>query len=103
MTTDTSEKGLERLICKTLTGHPCDPPSSGTVGKPTAGYGGVGWSCGNPHDYDRTYCVDLVQLSAFLGDTQPDAAASLALAEHNPTRQKFLARLHERNQQAWND
>ena len=26
MTTDTSEKGLERLICKTLTGHPCDPP-----------------------------------------------------------------------------
>ena len=93
MTTDTSERGLERLICKALTGHPCDPPSSGTVAEPAAGYGGVGWSCGNPHDYDRTYCVDLVQLSAFLGDTQPEAADSLSLSEHSPTRQKFLARL----------
>ena len=93
MTTDTSERGLERLICKTLTGHPCDPPSSGTVAEPAAGYGGVGWSCGNPHDYDRTYCVDLVQLAAFLGDTQPEAADSLALSGNSPTRQQFLARL----------
>ena len=93
MTTNTSEKGLERLICKTLTGHPCDPPSSGTVAEPAAGYGGVGWSCGNPHDYDRTYCVDLVQLAAFLGDTQPEAADSLELSENSPTRQKFLTRL----------
>ncbi len=93
MTTDTSEKGLERLICRTLTGHPCDPPSSVTVAEPAAGYGGVGWSCGNPHDYDRTYCVDLVQLSTFLNDTQPEAAESLTLSEHSPTRQQFLARL----------
>ena len=93
MITDTSEKGLERLICKTLTGHPCDPPSSGTVAEPAAGYDGVGWSCGNPHDYDRTYCVDLVQLSAFLCDTQPLAADSLALSDNSPTRQQFLARL----------
>ena len=93
MTTDTSERGLERLICKTLTGHPCDPPSSGTVAEPAAGYGGVGWSCGNPHDYDRTYCVDLVQLAAFLNDTQPEAADSLALSGNSPTRQQFLARL----------
>ena len=93
MTTDTSEKGLERLICKTLTGHPCDPPSSGTVAEPAAGYDGVGWSCGNPHDYDRTYCVDPVQLSAFLNDTQPEAAESLALSEHSPSRQQFLARV----------
>ena len=25
MTTDTSERGLERLICTALIGHPCDP------------------------------------------------------------------------------
>ena len=93
MTTDTSERGLERLICKTLAGHPCDPPSLGTVGEPPASYGGVGWNCGNPHDYDRTYCVDLVQLSAFLHTTQPEAANSLTLSENSPTRQKFLARL----------
>jgi len=58
MTTDTSERGLERLICTALTGHACDPPKEATVGEPPVGYGGVGWSCGNPHDYDREYCVD---------------------------------------------
>ena len=25
MTTDTTERGLERLICTALTGAPCDP------------------------------------------------------------------------------
>lgn len=29
MTTDTSERGLERLICAALTGKPCDPPKPG--------------------------------------------------------------------------
>ncbi len=93
MTTDTSERGLERLICTALTGHPCDPPKEGSVGEPPVGYGGVGWSCGNPHDYDREYCVDLVQLAAFLRATQPEAAESLGLDEDGPTRRKSLARL----------
>ena len=93
MTTDTSELGLERLICTALAGNPCDPPTAGTVGEPPAGYGGVGWSPGNPHDYNREYCVDLVQLSAFLRETQPELAESLALDEDGPTRRKFLARL----------
>ena len=93
MTTDTSERGLERLICTALAGHPCEPPPSGTVAEPPAGYGGVGWSDGNPHDYDREYCVDVVQLRAFLRGTQPDAADTLALHENGPTRRRFLARL----------
>ena len=93
MTTDTSERGLERLICKALAGHPCDPPKEGSVAEPRVGYGGVGWSCGNPHDYEREYCVDLAQLAAFVRVTQPEAAESLALAEDGPTRRKFLARL----------
>ena len=63
------------------------------MSEPQAGYGGVGWSCGNPHDYDREYCVDRVQLAAFLNATQPDVAESLALDEDGPTRRKFLARL----------
>ena len=54
-----------------LTGHPCDPPAAGTVGEPSTSYGGVGWTCGNPHDYNREYCVDLIQLAAFLRATQP--------------------------------
>ena len=95
MTTDTSERGLERLICKALTGHPCDPPSGRSVGEPPAAYGGVGWSPGNHHDYDREYCVDLAQLRAFLHTTQPDSAPALRLDEDCPTRRKFLARLHK--------
>ena len=93
MPTDTSERGLERLICTALAGHPCEPPAAGTVAEPPAGYGGVGWSGGNFCDYDREYCVDLVQLSGFLHATQPNAAASLGLSEDGPTRRKFLARL----------
>ncbi len=93
MTTDTSERGLERLICEVLTGDPCDPPPSGTVGEPAPGYGGVGWSPGNGRDYDREYCVDPVQLRAFLEATQPDSAAALRFAEEGPTRRKFLTRL----------
>ena len=93
MTTDTSERGLERLICTALAGHPCEPPAAGTASEPPAGYGGVGWSGGNPHDYDREYCVDVVQLSAFLRITQAKAAESLGLSEDSPTRRKFLARL----------
>ena len=93
MHTDTSERGLERLICTALAGHSCEPPASGTVAEPPAGYGGVGWSGGNPHDYDREYCVDVVQLHAFLRATQPGAADTLALHEDGPTRRRFLARL----------
>ena len=93
MTTDLTERGLERLICKALTGDPCDPPSGRTVGEPSPGYGGVGWSPGNHHDYNREYCVDLVQLRTFLHTTQPDTAPALRLDEDCPTRRKFLARL----------
>ena len=66
MTTDTTERGFERLICTSLTGHPCDPPKVGEVLDPQAAYGGSGWICGNPSDYNREYCVDLVQLKYFL-------------------------------------
>ena len=92
MTTDTSERGLERIICTALTGNACDPPD-GDVAEASPGYGGVGWTGGNPHDYDREFCIDRVQLAAFLRATQVDAAKSLPLDEDGPTRRKFLARL----------
>ena len=92
MTTNTSEKGLERLICEALTGAPCDPPQVGIARERPSGYG-AGWICGDPQDYDREYCVDLAQLSAFLHTTQPDVAESLDLGQDSPTRRKFLARL----------
>ena len=91
--TDTTESGLERLICTALTGQDCEPPVSGAVGEPPAGYGGVGWICGNHHDYNREFCVDLAQLSAFLRATQPEAAEALSLSEDGPVRRAFLTRL----------
>jgi len=94
MTTDTSERGLERLICTALTGSACDPgpAGAGAVRERPAAYG-AGWICGHPEDYDREYCVDLAQLAAFLRETQPEVADAFGLGQNGPTRRKFLARL----------
>jgi type I restriction enzyme R subunit len=93
MTTDTSERGLERLICTALTGSPCDPAQPGIAREPQAAYGGVGWICGSPEDYAREYCVDLAQLRTFLEATQPVLAGALGLDHDSPARRKFLSRL----------
>jgi len=94
MTTDTSERGLERLICTALTGSACDPgaAAANAVRERPAAYG-AGWTCGDPRDYEREYCVDLAQLSAFLRATQPEVCDALDLGQDGPTRRKFLARL----------
>ena len=92
MTTDTTERGLERLICTALTGSACDPPRDGGIHERPSSYS-AGWVCGDPEDYDREHCVDLAQLSAFLHATQPRVAESLDLGEDSPMRRKFLARL----------
>jgi type I restriction enzyme R subunit len=94
--TDTSEAGLESLICRALTGSDCLPRPVGApavVAETSESYGGVGWLPGDPADYDREYCVDLVQLAAFLRATQPEVAEALDLDSDSPTRRKFLARL----------
>ena len=93
MSTDTSERGLERLICTALSGQSCEPVGNASEGEPAAGYGGVGWSCSKPHGYDREYCVDHGQLSEFLRATQPETAEAMPLSEDGPMRRKFLARL----------
>ncbi len=93
MTTDTSERGLERLICTALTGSACDPGAADASAGVVAGAGivaerpadyGAGWICGAPEDYDREYCVDLAQLSAFLRQIQGDVADALDLGEDGP-------------------
>ena len=93
MWTDTSERGLERLICTALTGDPCDAALAPTGLEGEAAAGGTGWICGAPNDYDREYTVDLAQLLAFLGETQPAAFEGLRLENDGPARRKFLARL----------
>jgi len=90
--TDSSEAGSETLICRVLTGSDCKPRPADTppfVAEPAAPYGGVSWLPGDPADYDRDYCVDLVQLSAFLHATQPEGAEALDLDHDSPIRRKF--------------
>lgn len=95
MKTDTSEKGLERLICLSLTGSSCDPsPESAVlIHHPPPGYGGSGWLAGTPADYDREYTIDLTQFTLFIQATQPKLVEALSLLEESPIRHKFLARL----------
>ena len=92
VTTDTSERGFERLICETLTGSDCEPSQEGAIAELPSSYGAV-WTCGDPQGYDREYCVDLAQLTAFLRATQPEVAESLDLGDDSPTRRRFLARV----------
>ena len=94
MTTDTSEKGLENLIVTAMTGHAWpDTAVPDVAAHPPAAYGGTGWLNGRGEDYNREWCVDLVQLVAFLRTTQPKLDAVLELANDTPTRRAFLARL----------
>jgi type I restriction enzyme R subunit len=96
MTTDTTEKGLETLIMRHLTGT--DGFTSATVlVEQSPSYGGTGYIAGTPKEYDRSYSLDVLQLFAFLRATQPETFGKLALAESNEVtdinRLKFLARL----------
>jgi type I restriction enzyme R subunit len=93
VTTDTSERGLERLICTALTGAACDPGVRVNVAEQRPAAYAAGWICGAQEDYDREYCVDLAQLAAFLRETQPEVCEKLDLGQDGPTRRKFLARL----------
>jgi len=100
VTSDTSERGLEALIVAAMTRARAASGGSDGGGRGIAedspdwdGEDAGGWIAGDPHDYDREYCVDLVQLSAFLRETQPEVAEALALDEDGPTRRAFLARL----------
>jgi len=74
MISDTSEKGLETLICESLTGD-------------------AGYEPGRPEDYDREHAVDWAKLLAFLRTTQPDKLAALDVETEEPKRAQFLARL----------
>ena len=96
MPTDTSEQGLEALITRAMTGrtHLLEPPHQTT---PTAVpvSGGTGWLLGDPRHYDRSHCLDLVQLQGFLEATQPAVAEAVQISVDGPTRRQFLTRLEK--------
>ena len=97
MTTDTSEKGLETLIMRHMTGTDGFAAVPNQIANPPTPYGGTGYIAGSAQDYDRAHALDVPQLFAFLRATQPEAFKRLALADVNDAkdinRLKFLARL----------
>ena len=72
MSTDITEKGLETLIMRHMTGVDglAVPPLVMT--EVPAPYGGTGYFAGSQKDYDRSQALDVPQLFAFLRATQPD-------------------------------
>lgn len=107
MATDTSEKGLETLIVRYMTGTdgllPMAPvgtgsgPTTDVAAKPASAFGGSGYLAGSPKDYDRAHALDVYQLFAFLKATQLDAFKKLAMLDEHDARDinrlKFLTRL----------
>ena len=72
MTTDTSEKGLETLIMRHMTGTDGLAVEPNMVAGRPPPYGGTGYTAGSPKDFDRSHALDVPQLFAFLRTTQPD-------------------------------
>ena len=97
MSTDISEKGLESLIVRHMTGTDGLANVSGAMTEPLAPYGGTGYFACSPKDFDRAHALDAAQLFAFLRATQPEALKKLAMVDAHDAkdinRLKFLARL----------
>jgi type I restriction enzyme R subunit len=97
MSTDISEKGLESLIVRHMTGTDGLTVTPGAMTEPPARYGGTGYLAGSPKDYDRAHALDVAQLFAFLRATQPEAFKKLGMADAHDAkdinRLKFLTRL----------
>jgi type I restriction enzyme R subunit len=98
VTTDTTEKGLESLIMRHMTGTDgFNVPSGSAVAEALPPYGGTGYLAGSAKDFDRSQALDVSQLFAFLRATQPDTFKKLAMADPNDpkdiTRLNFLTRL----------
>ncbi len=65
MTTDTSEKGIESLIVRSLIDE-------------------AGYAAGASKDFDRDHAVDQAKLFDFLKATQPEAVEALDIDEDGP-------------------
>ncbi|MBL8739339.1 MAG: type I restriction endonuclease subunit R [Planctomycetes bacterium] len=104
MSTDTSEKGLETLIVRHMTGvDGLAPPPADRVAESPPHFGpsppqrGNGWLIGWAGDFDRTHALDLWHLFAFLRATQPEALGKLGVQNwidtNDVARRTFLVRL----------
>ncbi|MDM7985887.1 MAG: hypothetical protein QUS13_00985, partial [Smithella sp.] len=102
MTTDISEKGLETIIMRHMTGTDglddvatmvAETPDEIAAKKAR----GIGYWAGNAREFDRAHALDVPQLFAFLRATQPKVFEKLGLGSYRDTKDinclKFLTRL----------
>jgi len=101
MTTDISEKGLETIIMRHMTGTDglddvatmvAETPDEITAKKAR----GIGYCPRNAKEFDRAHALDVPQLFAFLKSTQPEAFKKIGPASFDSkdiSRLKFLTRL----------
>lgn len=95
-TTDTTEKGLESLIVRHLTGQPLAQTVPANTAQTGASHYAVGgYVQGNAADYSRDLALDVPKLLAFLQDTQPKPFAALGLSDEGTRRTQFLHRLQD--------
>lgn len=96
MITDTSEKGLETMIIRHMTGVDGIAVTPHSVVE-TPGAEGIGYFAGSPKDYDRNHGLDILQLFAFLRATQAAEFQKLAIVDADDpkdfNRLKFLTRI----------
>jgi len=94
LSTDTSEKGLETLIVRHMTGTDAISVAANAV-RDAPDAAGTGYFAGSPKDYDRAVAIDVPQLFAFLRSTQPEAFRKLGITDDPKDfqRVKFLTRL----------
>ena len=97
MSTDTTEKGLETLIMRHLTGVDGLAVPPNTLSGASPPFGGIGYHASSAQDFDRVHAIDAHQLLAFLQATQPDALKKLGIASLDDpkdlNRVKFLSRV----------
>src|ERR1019366_1885821 len=90
--TNISEKGLETLIMRHMTGvdglvFAADGIIAETPDSPAAAKAaGSGWLAGNPKDYDRSQALDVPQLFQFLHGTQPETLKKLGIADYRDAK-----------------
>jgi len=94
--TDTSEKGLEVLILRHMTGLTSEQiltPSQPGIAEVRSAYGEPHYYLGHSSDFDKDHAVDLRFLLRFIELTQPKVFESLNLSSPGLSREKFLSRL----------
>ena len=97
MTTDISEKGLENLIMRYMTGEDGFSVPALAAAETFPPFNGTGYLAGSPKDFERAYALDVPQLFAFLNKTQPEAFKKLGILDAHDSkdinRLRFLDRV----------